>query len=96
MSAPIGPGDWVECVKCSPHGHMRGLRLGGVYRVCEIIHGPRSCDGCGTNHEGLALDGLFANPGWAICAFRPIYRPRADLIQRLLSPVPGVRESVTE
>jgi hypothetical protein len=84
MAAPIGPGDWVECVDPSPSitGVDHRFVLGGIYCVRDFIDRLR-CD-CGALHGGF----LFFNhpdppgPGWAWgqCAFRPIPRPKASFL----------------
>lgn len=79
MSEPIGPGDWVECVDTRGH---HAVALGRAYLVEEIA----SNDGVSI----LALKGVRNELGWrwvyAEC-FRPIYRPKASLIQSLLKPI---------
>jgi hypothetical protein len=100
MAAPIGPGDWVECVDVSPR-YQPGygwcpapdqLVLRSIYRVarvfCEPVWGVDSVvlEGLGA-HETRA-DGAY----WA-GRFRPIYRPKSELIDTLKQPAPaGVRE----
>lgn len=84
MSNAIGPGDWVECVRAEdPDGRY----LGKVFRClkvvpsqdCELNHGPCA---------GLTIEGMpITLHGWAMCCFRPIYRPKASLIERLKQPV---------
>ena len=73
---PIGPGDFVECVDA------RGapeLTLGSIYMVRLI------CDdggGCWLRE----VDPPPFHDGFFISRFRPIYRPKASLIQSLLHP----------
>lgn len=92
MSA-IGPGDWVEAL--GPRGAVSwtGARAGGVYCV-EALVSTAPCDLCPDDHPGLHLFGIQRHPhGWAGCQFRPIYRPKADLIEQLKQPAPdAVRE----
>jgi hypothetical protein len=105
MSAPIGPGDWVEC--CPPAGYRGGIsraeikcagsypRPGGVYQVREV-GSFRSPDGM---TDGLRLVGIVASyPGhpdawWTASCFRPIYRPSESLLRDLLQPIPAELES---
>ena len=88
MSA-IGPGDWVECVDAgSPRG-KRGpvLVLGKVYCVDGVVHQDYPClhDGCG--HNLLEVAGVNHELPCCPSRFRPIYRPKADLIERLMQPI---------
>ena len=88
MAAPIGPGDWVECVDASPCS-MYGpppLTVGALYRVERIREfEPEVIDGwC------LWLVGVRANsPEGAFGGgrFRPIYRPKSSIIEQLKQPV---------
>ena len=90
MSA-IGPGDWVECVDASPHpNHKVSTKLvqGALYRVREESVCPE------TGKNGLTLCGVLLpihskigrEIGWLLSRFRPIYRPKADLIESLKTP----------
>lgn len=90
MAASIGPGDYVECVNVE---RMRGvscrfLRLGAVYRVTWA---GRSAFGV----EILRVAGIELPPGkrgFQLERFRPIYRPKADLIESLKAPIERVCE----
>jgi len=85
----IGPGDWVECVNNSD-GHECIVSLGELRQVLDV--GP--CLYRGLEH----LTVLFILPpghtcpdggrycGSSIGRFRPIYRPKADLIESLKTP----------
>lgn len=84
MSAPIGPGDWVECI----YSEVDPFRIGRLFCVdsvcsdgveCPAGHGP--CDGL--LFDGEVFDGTYY---WAACCYKPIYRPKAELIQGLLRP----------
>lgn len=88
MSAPIGPGDWVERLRTA-----NGLVKGSLWRVAEV--GPGWVDGllpgCAVCQDprspGLRLVGdPFADHPklWCSCGFRPIYRPNASLTADLL------------
>lgn len=95
MSA-IGPGDWVECVDASPCRRIGFTSLvhGRLYRV-SALGVP---DGSG--ERGLIIaeaphpDTTRYGVGWALRRFRPVYRPRAHLIESLLKPVDGVKPRV--
>lgn len=86
MSA-VGPGDWVECVDVAPRPNqpsryrvaLAQLQVGKLYRVvgeAEI--------------RGLIIEGVraAAEPalGWKVERFRPIYRPKQELIETLKAP----------
>jgi hypothetical protein len=82
MSEPIGPGDWVECIQS--YGDPQ-IRVGSVYCVAEVDDQPCDCGGFG----GLLPVGVSFDDGGYACIeqFRPIYRPKFDLIERLLEPI---------
>lgn len=88
MSAPIGPGDWVECVdtRDSPV-----VVLHAIYLVEDTAwHRDIPC---------LILRGVVSPRGFrkvrADC-FRPIYRPKSELIEQLKQPAPdAVRELIS-
>lgn len=98
MAAPIGPGDFVECVDVRPSLRFAppALRLGAIYCV-EGIEPECFCSLCG-RCAGLVLLGYAPQPGARAakaCRFRPIYRPNADFIESLKAPPKSapVRES---
>lgn len=88
MSAPIGPGDWVECIKTAP-----GTRifLGKVFQV-EAVLGEWPCIMGHSKCTGLIFVGLprstHSSGGYAACGFRPIH-PGGELI-RLLTETPVI------
>lgn len=89
MAAPIGVGDWVECIDMRDYpGEIDVpplLRLGRVYRVAAFVQADLG--------EALELCEFrdIKEDGWPPCfmvsRFRPIYRPRADFIEALKAPV---------
>ena len=86
MSAPIGPGDWVERIDDINELAPRGT----IARCVEIDSEEGTCSVCGDVNCGLLLT-VKHHPGddyWCPNHWRPIYRPKADLIERLLEPVP--------
>lgn len=98
MSA-IGPGDWVECIGDWPHV---GLPKGSVW-LCNHIETKDDpgvyCHLCTDREQPmLYLQGWRPPTGYegaCACGFRPIYRPRADLVESLKAPTPtAVRELV--
>ena len=83
MTAPIGPGDYVECVDQS----ATQIRYGNIYRVSDIGEGGgcRDCD-CTT---WVDLEGVpaIAESAWCSgCQVRPIYRPKRGAFDYLLQP----------
>lgn len=85
MSA-IGPGDWVECVDCIPSDKPTAkFALGSIYQVEDCVFVP----GIKQPH-GLIIKEMprSSHPTGAYCAtaFRPIYRPKAGLIESLKTP----------
>lgn len=83
MAAPIGPGDWVECVNTC--GDENIVALHSIHRVEEAGLTP-------SGRPGLVLEGVRhpengARWVWAEC-FRPIY-PGKGLLRKLMEPVPG-------
>lgn len=93
MSA-TGPGDWVECVDAA-FGADGGfqcadgwlLQHGAVYMVLEVISASNRM---GKIVPALRLAGLShrsetgRSGGYAARRFRPIYRPKSELIETLL------------
>lgn len=90
MSIPIGPGDWVECVDAlgrEPAGTPTPLRVGAIYQVEDTFRW--------FGHDGLTLREVkppTGDRGFAAALFRPIYRPKADLIESLKAPPKRVKE----
>lgn len=90
MAAPIGVGDWVEAFQSRSGGNSVpaskfGFRLGGIYRVSELVWDVH-CS-CGDDHAGLNFHTMPQHPyGFAGCQFRPIYRPKSEIIEALKAP----------
>lgn len=93
MSA-IGPGDWVECVGCDTPNHeghepVRGDRpqRGQIYLV-DRVDLARSTTGrmrpalTVTSPKAYSANGN--EIGWGVENFRPIYRPKSELLESLL------------
>lgn len=82
----LGPGDFVECVNASGRfasDPPSGLLLGALYTVEAVYINDEG--------RGLTLVGLRASSpfvGYAIDRFRPIYRPKASVIESMLAPAP--------
>ena len=90
MGAAIGPGDFVECIALgvSLEGFVTGYVIGAAYLVSEI-----GCDERGPwlNCVGMPRPkdvGFYNYPGWDFGAFRPIYRPKSEIIESLKAPAP--------
>jgi hypothetical protein len=96
MAAPIGPGDFVECIEACPFDSQTGdiLPCPAVGDVCQV-------DGI-FDYDGEA--GLYL-VGWNGCyddgervnflasAFRPIYRRNDSIIAGLLKPIDDLVEA---
>lgn len=87
--ADIGVGDWVECVDAQDFAHM--LSVGSVYR----------CESISPSGEFIRLVGvgrycpILGAPGFCRWRFRPIYRPKSELLESLLHKADEpVREEV--
>lgn len=86
----IAPGDFVKCVRV---GGAPELTLGAVYRVAGI---DMTSEGPSLQLGGLPRVDYFdsVDDVWVIGydpdMFTPIYRPKAELIQSLLQPLPEV------
>lgn len=99
MSA-IGPGDWVECCQTFPE---LPLSKGGLYCVEAVKFVGKDCGlGHACDQTGLRLVGVSVRYRRTLpdlfCSglFRPIYRPKSDLIESLKQPAPdAVRELIT-
>jgi hypothetical protein len=86
MAAPIGPGDWVQCVtSVGPDSFGNRIFAGSVYCV-ELIAPfsdlPGSPDGFGVKLVGIGN----ANCLWGPERFTPLGGNRADLIESLKAP----------
>lgn len=99
MAAPIGPGDWVECVQNRHPTTLppRGLIVGRCYMV--------SAAGVTPAHDvqpGVPWVRLVGVPdpapkwGYRAAWFRPVYRPKADLIESLKAPPQTAPKRETE
>lgn len=94
MGAPIGPGDWVECYRgrdCPP------VYVGAIYQCEEVWDDPEwgECDDCppGPLAPCITLKGINTRQDpLCACTLRPIYRPKADLIESLKAPPQRVGE----
>ena len=89
MSAPIGPGDWVECVqnRLPTTAPPVGLVVGRVYRVEAA--GVTPPDDREPNIAWVRLEGARCRDdrwGFRAAWFRPVYRPDASLIAGLKVP----------
>lgn len=89
MSGAIGPGDFVECIGDWPG---IGLRRGSVWLCEDVVRAPATCDMCDDIDAGVLMLKGYRPPagydGCCPCGFRPIYRPKSDLIDTLKQPAP--------
>lgn len=101
MAAPIGVGDWVEFIGSSlpppPSRDGVGPVLGRIYCVRQLRPRVRCTDG--VVRPGLRVFGVrqFVKTTGKECSyplihFRPIYRPRAEIIEALKQPAPSEME----
>ena len=75
MTAPIGPGDWLQCVDVRPTdrwGDPR-LTLGGMYCVAEIRPEAGKCTLCGRcdSVRLVNIETRRGSTGFKLCRFRP-------------------------
>lgn len=99
MAAPVGPGDFVECIdtdagpECEPH--PRGYRTG---ELCVVEEVGEDDFGPWLNCVGKVRPADYGDPypGFDICWFRLVYRPRADLFQSLKAPPINAPARVSE
>jgi len=85
----------VECVINAPHSTVGvSLNAGALYRIRELWGDGQRIAG---EPASVALEEVRLPVGpkgfeatWNLRRFRPVYRPRADLIETLLQPVDGV------
>lgn len=85
MSAPIGPGDWVECVESGKFA-CDEVVAGRVYEVAAAGEGRCSRSDC--NGVWVRLTNDRVSGDWCGVRFRPIYRPKQELIESLKQPAP--------
>lgn len=84
MTAPIGPGDWVEVI------NPVSTKFGWVTQVSHFSEPEDSrCIFCSDIGPPIELVGDLVDPtsGWCICELRPIYRPQAEAFDHLLEVV---------
>lgn len=103
MAAPIGPGDWVECVDDRGDGgialHDGGfLVLGRIYQIDELMAAQTTLAGLVPAVRLVGQPFLHARSwrrrAYALSRFRPIYRPKSDLIESLKQPAPPVEREL--
>lgn len=95
----IGKGDWVECVDASCRGYgdwEPGAQPveGALYTVEDVfdgLDGP-TIDLREIKRGPLALMFWGRRVGYGVDRFRPIYRPKSELIESLKAPPQRVSE----
>jgi hypothetical protein len=96
VSAPIGPGDFVECVDASPsatNGRPAPFSLGGVYTVAELLPPDVLGDaGVRLREVPVTEQQRVLGTGWRASRFRPIYTRKQSLITDLLTKAPQEKE----
>ena len=93
MSAPIGPGDWVELApKFYRAEPWPSVTLSGPWPSPGRIYQVREVGMMNGDEPAIRLVGIVASyPGhpdcwWPLKHFRPTYRPNADFIEQLKRP----------
>lgn len=89
MSAPLGPGDWVEFRpqhEFPPeHIQLSGLTVGAIYQVLNVfLAGGKGA----LDLVGVPPYRTSEHRGFSVRAFRPIYRPKQSIIEALKHPAP--------
>lgn len=79
----IGPGDWVERIA---DGTLRHVPAGTIALVLGVVERVEPCSVCGPV-RGLLLD-LPQDFAWCVNHWRPIYRPKSEIIEALKQPAP--------
>lgn len=96
MAAPIGPGDWIECVDAAnlrlfgiiPTPIISGLRARNLYQVADLAHEATPFG----RHCVVLLVGC-GFQSFSLRRFRPIYRPKREIIEALRAPPARVRQT---
>lgn len=89
----IGPGDWVECVDDGwrpNETESNYIKSGNIYCVTAVIPAETyvepDVDGIELSQFQVVQDDGYL-PSFSIDRFRPIYRPKSDLIEQLKKPM---------
>lgn len=102
MSEPIGPGDYVECIDASVlrfAGYEWGgdaPNIGTIYTVERLVIAPTGEDAFilkELRRSAAAREKWGEDVGYGAFRFRPIYRPKADFIENLKTPIPSIKEN---
>lgn len=89
MTAPIGPGDYVECIHAG-FDERSPLTVGAVYTVTKVMED--------NGFMGFLLKEVAPPPGFTgflADLFKPIYRRDESLINRLMAPLPAEPDLVS-
>jgi hypothetical protein len=81
----IGKGDYVECVAGATDDFGYGVVTGQLYCVKDIASSWSRCvfDDCRNPRVFVCGQPHIEFGGWCPQRFRPIYRPKAELIESL-------------
>lgn len=88
-AAPIGQGDYVECVlahPCAVYGPVP-LVVGRLYEVSDVVIDLSTITGWACGLVGVRSGG--PNGRFGGRRFRPVYKRDASLTARLLSDIPA-------
>lgn len=90
MAAPIGPGDWVECITVDAnapvHPSGNGYSVGELCIVSDVGLFPSGRPWLNCQGKITPADCGLKALGWRASAFRPIYRPNREFIEALKAP----------
>lgn len=94
MADAIGPGMWVEFIGPRIASDLACMTIGSVWHCVRVYDGPSSeCElhGDHCRHGTLILAEVSAGDwdGWCAGTFRPIYRPKSEIIEALKAPAPS-------
>jgi hypothetical protein len=85
MGGAIGPGDWLEIVSACSASRFAGTVVQCI-EVVPLRGRVAHCMVCGRSWDfGIKATNLEPMPhGYSPCYFRPIYRPKSELLESLL------------
>lgn len=109
MAAPIGPGDWIECVgpfadpaeRAARGSRIEGSYFIGMVTVCEAVaervRFPGNRVAPGIKARGVRAFLADGREAWIPAyQWRPVYRPKADFIESLKAPPISAPQRITE
>ena len=90
MADATEPGMWVEAIMAPgiPDPRVR-IAIGSIWIVREAF------DFHGWPTIIIDVQSSHVTRGWLAASFRPIYKPKSELLERLKQPAPAEREPVS-